>query len=125
MESQVPPKSTLGKAIHYALNEWEKLIKFLNLPHVRIDNNLVENAIRPFVIGRKNWMFSDTPKGAESSAFMYSLIESAKANGQDPYWYLRFLFEKYPYVQSKAEMKKLLPCYLDKDEFESYKSTVV
>lgn len=124
MKSQVPPKITLGKAIHYALNEWEKLIRFLNMSNVRIDNNLVENAIRPFVIGRKNWMFSDTPKGAASSAFMYSLIESAKANGIDSYWYLRYLFEKYPYAQSKVEIKKLLPCYLDKGEFESYKANV-
>ncbi len=124
MAHRVPPKNTLGKAIRYALNEWEKLIQFLKFPHVRIDNNSVENAIRPFVIGRKNWLFSDTPKGAASSAFMYSLIESAKANGLVPYWYLRYLFEKYPYAESKNEIKKLLPCYLDKEVLESYKSTV-
>ena len=73
------------------------------------DNNLAENAIRPFVIGRKNWLFSDTEKGAKASATLYSLIETAKANGLDPYTYMRELIAKIPQAQSIADFQALLP----------------
>ena len=77
-----------------------------------MDNNLVENAIRPFVVGRKNWLFSGSPEGARASAAFYSLIETAKACGHDPYWYLRYLFERLPLTKSKNEMRSLLPQYV-------------
>ena len=77
------------------------------------DNNLAENAIRPFVLGRKNWLFSGHPNGAQASAALFSLIETAKANRLKPYEYFRFLFDKLPYAESDDDYKKLLPQYLD------------
>ena len=78
-----------------------------------IDTNLVENAIRPFVVGRKNWLFSDTVAGAHASARLYSLIECAKANGLEPYAYLRHVFTELPKARSLAEVEALLPTRLD------------
>lgn len=78
-----------GKALKYLARQWDKLLVFLNHPDLLLDTNLVENAIRPFVIGRKNWLFSDTDTGAEASAFFYSLIETAKANKIEPYAFLK------------------------------------
>ena len=111
-----PPKCDMGEAINYALNMWPLLIVYLNDGRLPIDNNLVENAIRPFVIGRKNWLFSYTANGAESSAALYSLIESAKANGKEPYKYLKQLFEKLPSAKTDEDYEKLLP-YYDKNLF--------
>jgi len=96
MENQIPrtmPKSPLGKAYSYMAGQWHKLLVFLDHPEIPLDTNLVENAIRPFVIGRKNWLFSGTSDGAEASAFLYSLIETAKANKKEPYRYLKSLFQ--------------------------------
>lgn len=109
---EVPPKSLLGKAIGYALNQWHRLIVYVETSHVTPDNNMAENSIRPFVIGRKNWLFSGVPEGATASAGIYSLIETAKANGLEPYWYLRFLFENLPQAMTEADYKALLPQYL-------------
>lgn len=94
MNLHVPPESLLSKAVGYTLNQWEKLLVFLDNPIVPIDNNRVENDIRPFVLGRKNWLFSGSPRGARASCMLYSLIQTAKANGLDPYRYLRVLFER-------------------------------
>jgi transposase len=106
---ETPPKGLLGKAISYTLNNWERLIRYLENGLLLPDNNLVENAIRPFVLGRKNWLFSGHPRGAEASANLYSLIETAKANGLEPYRYLRFLFEKLPYAKTEDDYRALLP----------------
>ena len=111
---QTPPKGLLGKAISYTLNEWEKLIRYLDDGLLRPDNNLAENAIRPFVVGRKNWLFSGSPKGAEASAAIFSLIETAKANDFEPYLYLRCLFGLLPLAQNADDYKALLPQYIDK-----------
>ncbi|MBF0257435.1 MAG: IS66 family transposase [Desulfamplus sp.] len=110
----VPPKTLLGKAITYALNQWHRLIVYLETPHVTLDNNLVENAIRPFAIGRKNWLFSGSPEGAAASAAIYSLIETAKANGLEPYWYLRYLLKNLPEAMTDDDFKALLPQYIDR-----------
>jgi transposase len=75
---------------------------------------MAENTIRPFVIGRKNWLFSVTPEGAAASAALYSLIETAKANGLEPYWYFRYLLENLPDAMTEDDYKALLPQYLDK-----------
>lgn len=80
------------------------------------DNNLAENAIRPFVVGRKNWLFSGTPEGAQASASLYSLIETAKANNLEPYKYLRYLFEKLPFVSSEKDLANLLPMNLQPED---------
>jgi transposase len=90
----------IGKALTYLNNQWPKLMRYLDDGRLSIDNNPVENAIRPFVIGRRNWLFSDTARGAKSSANLYSLIETAKANGLEPYAYLRHLFTELPKVQT-------------------------
>jgi transposase len=108
----IPPQSTTGKAITYALNEWDKIIRYLDLACMTPDNNEIERAIRPFVIGRKNWLFSNTPRGANASAALYSVIESAKANKLEPYAYLRFLFSNLPYITDRESVRKLLPCFL-------------
>ena len=73
-----------------------------------MDNNLIENAIRPFVVGRKNWLFSVTPEGARASVSFYSLIETAKANGLEPSKYLRYLFEKFPFAKTSEDVFDLL-----------------
>jgi transposase len=117
----VPPKSLMGKAIGYTLKEWPKLLIFLTDGRIPIDNNLVENAIRPFVVGRKNWLFSGSPRGADASAFIYSLIETAKANDIEPYWYLRYLFEKLPYAQSRDDLNLLQPNRVDRDKIAEFR----
>ena len=73
---------------------------------------VAENAIRPFVVGRKNWLFSGHPNGAKASASLYSLIETAKANDLEPYAYLRYLFDKLPLANSEDDYKALLPSRL-------------
>jgi transposase len=105
----VPPRSALGKAMNYAHKQWPKLIVYVEDGRLRIDNNLTENAIRPFVIGRKNWLFCDTVAGANASANLYSLIETAKANGIEPYAYLRSVFTELPQATSVEEIESLLP----------------
>jgi len=111
----VPPESRTGKAVRYALSEWDKLVRYLDHHLLTPDNNAVENAIRPFVLGRKNWLFSNTPRGAESSAVIHSLIESAKANGLEPYKYLRFLFVNLPGTRDREALRTLLPNHLSAD----------
>nr|WP_255324719.1 transposase [Thiorhodovibrio frisius] len=106
---RVAPKSLLGKAIGYALNQWPTLLVFLDHGAVEIDNNEAENAIRPFVVGRKNWLFSGCPEGAQTSALLYSLIETAKANGLEPWAYLNHLFEQLPLARTPEAIEALLP----------------
>jgi transposase len=108
-----PPQGLLGKAIHYTLKYWDRLIRYIEDGRLRPDNNLAENAIRPFVIGRKNWLFSGSPNGAKASSNLYSLIETAKANGLKPYEYLRYLLEKLPYAETEQDYKNLLPQNID------------
>jgi len=108
-KDEVPESTKLGTAINYSLNQWDKLIAYLESPYLTPDNNACENAIRPFVIGRKNWLFNQSPDGAESSAGMFTLIETAKQNGIVPFKYLKALFEKAPYASSTEDWEKLLP----------------
>lgn len=112
---QAPPESLLGKAVRYALNQWSKLLVYLEDGRVPIDNNAVENAIRPFVLGRKNWLFSGSPDGAHASAAIYTLIENARVNGLEPFWYLRHLFKLLPLASSDEDLRSLLPQYVDPD----------
>ena len=114
-KSLTPPKGLLGQAISYTLANWDKLIVYLQDGRLRPDNNLVENAIRPFVVGRKNWLFAGSPDGARASATFFTLIETAKANGLEPYAYLRHIFEKLPLAQSQQVVKELLPQNIDPD----------
>jgi len=113
---EAPPKSLLGTAITYTLNQWHRLVVYADTGHVTPDNNMAENTIRPFVVGRKNWLFSGTPEGAAASAALYSLIETAKANGLEPYWYLRHLIEKLPDAMTEADYKALLPQHIEQSQ---------
>jgi transposase len=105
----VTPNSLLGKALHYLSSQWPKLIRFVDNGAWPIDNNLCENAIRPFVVGRRNWLFCDTVAGAQASANLYSLIETCKANGIEPYNYLVELFRQLPLAKSVEDLEALLP----------------
>jgi transposase len=107
----VPPKSAVGKAIAYSLGQWEKLERYLEDGNLRIDNNRAERAIKPFVIGRKNWMFSNTANGAQASAILYSIVETAKANGLIPFDYLHRLLEELS--GKPAHIDQLLPWNID------------
>ena len=107
--SNSPPKSTLGEALVYLHNQWSRLIAYLDDGDRPIDNNRAENAIRPFVIGRKNWLFSCSQAGARASANLYSLIETAKANQLNPYDYLKRIFTELPNVQNADDIESLLP----------------
>lgn len=106
---RVLPQSLLGKAVHYTLGQWNKLVVFLERAEVPLDNNRCENAIRPFVVGRKAWLFSDTAPGARASANLYSLVETAKANGIEPLEYLTHLYSHLPGATLAADFEALLP----------------
>ena len=103
------PKGLLGKALGYLDKNWEKLTVYTQDGRLNIDNNSAENAIRPFVVGRKNWLFSASISGAKASASLYGLIETAKANGLEPYLYLRKVFELLPRAATADDVEQLLP----------------
>jgi transposase len=106
---KVPPKSPTGKALLYLSNEWPYLSRFAEDGQVMIDNNFIENKIRPFAVGRKRWLFSDSVDEAKASAALYSLIETAKANGLEPYAYPLYIFDRLPRAQVLADFEELLP----------------
>ena len=106
-EQQVLPKTKLGKAIKYSLNQWAYLTRYIENGDLNIDNNRAERAIKPFVIGRKNWLFSNTTNGAQASAMLYSMIETAKANGLIPFDYLQHCLDQL--VQHPDDVTALLP----------------
>lgn len=106
---QVPAQSALGRALHYLNHEWPKLVRYLDDGRLEIDNNRTENSIRPFVMGRKAWLFSDSVAGVTASANLYSLIETAKANGLEPYCYLRHLYTELPHATTVAQIEALVP----------------
>ena len=114
------PKSVLGKALHYLLEQWLYLIRYLEDGRLELSNNRAERSIKPFVMGRKNWLFANTPAGAQSSAVIYSLIETAKENKLDPHRYLLWVLRSAPALSQTddAWAEKLLPakapqeCYI-------------
>jgi transposase len=116
-KAELPPQSLMGKAVAYALGQYERAIRYVEHPLLTPDNNLAENAIRPFVIGRKNWMFCDSPAGAWASSTLYSLLITAKANGHEPYRYLCHLFDALPRLESRDELDSLLPYVLKPSEY--------
>lgn len=107
--SQVLPKSKLGEAIRYCLNQWTKLIRYVDDGRLSIDNNRAERSVRPFAVGRKNWQFAKTHNGAEASAMLYSLVETAKANGREPYEYIEYVLRELPRIEPGGDYSVLLP----------------
>ncbi len=99
----------LRKAIDYTLNQWEYLVGYCKRGDLMISNAMAENAIRPFAIGRKNWLFADTRKGAEASAACYSLIETAKANNLDPQAYIKHILDHIATADTLEKLEALLP----------------
>ncbi|MES9091034.1 transposase, partial [Cutibacterium acnes] len=110
-----PKDSLTYKAINYTLNQWSKLVVYAGHHELRISNIMAENAIRPFVVGRKAWLFADTSQGAKASAVCYSLVETAKLNGLEPYRYLHTLLTQLPYAETLEQIEALLPWNLAKD----------
>ncbi len=110
----VPPQTAVGKALSY-LHNGDKLVIYLTDGRLAIDNNATENSIRPFCIGRRNWLFHDTVAGAKASATPYSLIETCKAAGLEPSHYLRRLFTGLPRAQTVEDLEALLPHALAAD----------
>ena len=121
---QTPPKGLLGQALNYAITRWEKLIRYTENGYITPDNNMVENDIRPFAVGRRNWLFAGHPNGAHAAATLYSLIATARACGLDPYQYLRFLFSKIPYARTEADYRALMPQNLTPEILSRFMSCV-
>jgi transposase len=107
--SRVQPKSATGVAINYTLNQWASLVNYCLDGTLEIDNNAIERMIKPFALGRKNWLFSGNAKGAEASAILYSLVQTCKINNVEPYEYFRHVLTVIPNISSDAELEKLLP----------------
>ena len=106
------PKTKLGEAIQYCLNQWEKLARYTLDGLLNIDNNRAERAIKPFVIGRKNWLFSQTATGANASAILYSIIETAKANDLNMFEYVMSCLDELS--RPNADIEQLLPWHFAK-----------
>jgi hypothetical protein len=114
-QGKVLDSSKLGDAIKYTLGQWPTLIRYLEHIELTPDNNAAERAIRPFVMGRKNWNISGSPAGAQSSCQLYTLIETAKANQLNPYEYLKTIFEQAAEMSPSDDWSKLLPWNLNRN----------
>jgi transposase len=105
----VPGKNKLGEALSYMHKYWPKLVRYVERGDLPIDNNRCENAIRPFVVGRKGWLFADTPAGAHASAVIFSLMQTAKVNGVEPYEWLCHVLRELPAARTVEQVEALLP----------------
>jgi transposase len=114
MQPRTLPKSPLGQAVSYTLNQWPKLLTYLEDGRLENNNNRSERAIKPFVIGRKGWMFADSVAGAEAAAIIFSLVETCKHHGIEAYDWFRYVLQKLPLCQSDAEVEELMPFNLDR-----------
>ena len=110
--NQVLPGSLIAKAINYSLNQWSKLIRYVEDGRLNIDNNRAEREAKHFAVGRKNFLFCHTESGAQSSAVLYSIVETCKANGVNPNEYLSYLFELLP--QNPTDLEPLMPWSFNK-----------
>jgi transposase len=113
---ELPPQSALGKAISYMRDMWPRLVRYIECPSLTPDNNEAERAIRPFTIGRKNWVISGSPRGAIASSMLYSFIETAKLCGLEPYYYLRYVLTKLP-TTIPEKVADLLPWKVNTNGF--------
>jgi transposase len=109
LKGKITPKSVGGKAVNYTLNQFDFLTNYLKDGRLNMSNILIENHIRPFAIGRKNWLFSNSVDGAVASGMWYSLIQTAKANGLEPFDYLRKMLDKLPHAEKIEDYEKILP----------------
>ena len=112
MSCEIAPNSKLGAAFTYAFNQKEGLMNYLSDGNCSISNNLAENSIRPFTVGRKNWLFSGSPKGAKASAGIYTLVETAKANGLSPMKYIHYILKDLPafnFHEFPEDLEEFLP----------------
>lgn len=116
MTAVIPPRSEFGKALDYLNNHWQGLVRYRNHALARLDNNEVEAKIRPFTVSRSNWLFANTVNGAEASALLFSLVESAKANGLNPEDYLYLVMEKAPGCTCEEDWEGLLPWNIPMEE---------
>jgi len=107
--------------VQYACGEWNKIIRHLDSAFLTPDYNAAERCIKPFVMGRKNWLFSGSPRGADASVFFFSMIETARENNLNPYGYLKWVFERAPNLKT-SDYKKLLPWNCEKDLINRYNS---
>lgn len=114
--NQAPPKGKLGQAMRYLINHWQKLIRYIDDGRLYIDNNAIENDIRPFALGKKNWLFYGNPRGAKAGAIFYSLLITAKANQLNEHAYLTFVFNRIRACSTAEDYRKLLPGYLTAEE---------
>ncbi len=111
-----PPKGKFGKGIHYMLRRWDQLNHYLLDGDLHIDNNRIENDIRVFALGKKNWLFKGSPRGAKAGAIFFSLIKTAQANQLEPYAYLRYMLTQLPLCKTQADYSALLPWNLTADK---------
>ena len=121
--NKITPTSRTGKAIAYTLEQWDKLMRYLDDGRLPADNNSAEQLAKSYVVGRKAWLFNDTVEGAEASAVFFSLINTIKANGLEPYWYLRYLLEKMTFMKSldKESLTPLMPQNTDATVIEEFR----
>ncbi len=108
-KNRVAPDTAISKAINYSINQYKNLVKYLKFADVSPDNNIAENAIRPFCVGRRNWLFNNTPRGAYSSAILYSLVETARINNIAPDKYLNLIFTEITENEDKVDFDSLMP----------------
>jgi transposase len=109
LQQDTMPSGKLGDALGYLVKQWPKLCRYVDDGRLAMDTNLAENAVRPFALGRKNWLYADTVKGAKASAALYSIVSTARANGLEPYAYLKHLFTELPKAQTVEDFEALLP----------------
>lgn len=110
----IRPKSPLGDAFGYALNQWKKLTRYLDDGRLEMDNGESERKIKPFVMGRKAWLFCDSVAGAKTAEIIYSIIETAKYHKAEPYSYLRYVLTHLPNITTESELEALLPFNIDR-----------
>ena len=118
-QKTVLPKSPLGKAIFYSIKHWDSLIQYINDGRLEIDNNRSERAIKPFVIGRKNWLFNSTTKGADASSILFSLVQTCKEHDVDVFAYFKYALESVVKCQNAQDIQKLLPYNADLDQLKA------
>lgn len=114
MQPRIPPKSPLGQAVSYTLNQWTKLITYLKDGRLENNNNRSERAIKPFAIGRKGWLFANSVPGAHAAATLFSLVETCKYHGIEPYDWFRYVLQQLPLCKMADEIESLLPFNIDR-----------